>query len=183
MAMALPVGIEPQPASEICDGSAWLETRPVVAADGVREWWNSQCDRDERTWTCYPAWLRRETEITAVVAGQSRNFTIQFDEHTSLDDIRKMTVYVVAILEEQVDRPKYCGYGKDDQIEGRLWRRLEEDLRTNVRKVELSARVSFEGGERVFLLTSNFIGFNFETDASAPNGYSIKCWSAYVIFT
>src|SRR5262249_41679911 len=99
------------------------------------------------------------------------------------DDIRKLTRYVVAILEDQADGPKYCGNGKADQIDGPLWRKVEEDFRTNVRKTELSAQVSSEGREHVFYLTSNFIGFIFETNASSASGYSIKCWSEYVVVT
>jgi hypothetical protein len=79
---------------------AWMETSRSISAQGVEQWWEISCQREEVEWQCDPAKLKQLINVTLAIDNQLHELEVNLDKNTTLERAR---VFAARALDTYTD--------------------------------------------------------------------------------
>jgi hypothetical protein len=163
---------------------AWLTTTPRLRSDGVTEWWNVDCERGKRQWTCEAPTHSQLVWVYAEVDKILRRLEVSFDDATGLARARALAVRTIQILQDVNAEPLLqCGAsprGEDDRR--REWETIRSPFRLmpDDTAVELAVHSADRGVFNVMRDVS--LGLTFQDPGDDGRSAEV-CWSLWVTVT
>jgi len=76
-----------------------IETRKSTRADGVEQWWELECKRDESVaWHCDPAEFNQRIRSSVSIGGHTRTLELSFGKDMSLEPAWELTTRALSYL-------------------------------------------------------------------------------------
>jgi hypothetical protein len=185
---ALPASVPIDASPGICrnpgSARAWLETKHHTNAEGAQEWWVVNCTRETRDWNCESPERKREISLSAPLSGAVRHLSIEFDDKTTMEQARELSIRSFQILEATADPPSECIEAGQDTVDADGWSKMQNLYRLKPSDVNLTATVSMDGDSfSVWISQDGGLALTFLRPSRAADAPTLKCWSEWVVVT
>ena len=156
---------------------AWMETRRSINGQGVQQWWELSCGREQLEWQCDPAKFKQLIKLSLAIDNQLHELELSLDKGTTLERARLLAARALNTYTDPDSRLPGC------EIAGPKDRGLVDVHRGNQlpsggKPIHVS--LSRDGlVETVFLDdVSVAIEFPANTDDATPQA---SCWNDVVV--
>ena len=96
---------------------AWFESTRRQDPDGVREWYDVQCNRDTESWSCEAPTHQREFELDVPTRGGLRHAIVSLDPTNDVTVARQNAALAVRALDEiRMPLPSGCAPAPDGPL-------------------------------------------------------------------
>ena len=152
--------------------TAFIETRKSTQGDGVKEWWELECGREESfAWHCDPAEFHQRIRLPLSIGDQARVMDLSFSKDISLERARELAMRAISIYEDRTVELRDCATG--DVMDLRQGSRLPTGLQP------IRVTVNRENGTESAYL--NDVDLSFDVPPIGNDGPGqVSCWSLWV---
>jgi hypothetical protein len=162
---------------------AWLTTSPRLSSNGVTEWWNVNCERGTRQWTCESPTHRQLIWVYAEIDDILRRLEVSFDEMTGLARARALAVRSVQIAQNLTgEPPPYCGTRTSDEDNRRDWEKARSEYRLQPKDTAVEISVESTEAGTFDVIRNGSFGLRFRNAGDAALSGEV-CWTRWVVTT
>jgi hypothetical protein len=154
------------------NATASIETRKSTQRNGVKQWWELECRREESVaWHC-PAEFKQMIRLPLSIGDKARIMDLSFSKDISLERARELATRAISIYEDRTVDLHDCVTG--DVMD------LRQGSRLPTGSHPIRVTVDRESGAESAYLNDVDLSFNVPTVANDDPG-QVSCWSLWVV--
>jgi hypothetical protein len=160
------------------DARAAVETPRSIASDGVEQWRQVLCRREELDWQCDPAEFKQLIKLSLAIGDRSREVELSFDKGTKLQRAQVLAARALNIYADPASRLPGCEIGapKDRELVD-----VHHGNELPPRSQPIHVTLSRDGVIESIFLDDVYVVVEFPADADDATKPQAFCWNDVVV--